>query len=67
MTTRSKTTKTARKLERLYNTKAHGTKHSTVMRLLHNVGLEGTIQQLEAWGMTPNADPAPAGGDGDAP
>jgi hypothetical protein len=51
--TRSNTTRTARKLERLYNTKAHGTKHATVMRLLHNVGLEGTIQQLEAWGMKP--------------
>jgi hypothetical protein len=57
MTTRSKTTKTARQLERLYNTKAHGTKHGTVMRLLHNVGLEGTIRQLEAWGMKPGAEP----------
>ena len=54
MTTRSKTTTTARQLERLYNTKAHGTKHGTVMRLLHNVGLEKTIEQLEAWGMKAN-------------
>lgn len=48
-------TREARRLERLYNTKAHGTKHATVMRLLHNHGLEGTIVQLESWGMRPSA------------
>lgn len=53
---RSSMTREARRLERLYNTKAHGTKHGTVMRLLHNVGLEKTIEQLEAWGMKPVAD-----------
>lgn len=50
---RSNTTKTARRLEKLYDTKAHGTKHSTVMSLLRDKGLEGTMVQLEAWGMKP--------------
>lgn len=54
MSGRSSMTKEARRIERLYGTKAHGTKHGTVMRLLHNVGLEGCIQQLEAWGLKPN-------------
>jgi hypothetical protein len=53
---RDATTRTARRLERLYETKKHGTKHATIMRLLHNVGLEGTIRQLEAWGMKPTGE-----------
>jgi hypothetical protein len=64
MSNRSSATKTARKLERLYDTKTHGTKHGTIMRLLHNVGLEGTIQQLEAWGMKPAAVAERHGKDG---
>ena len=53
MGNRSAATREARRLERLYDTKAHGTKHSTILRLLHDVGLEKTIEQLEAWGMRP--------------
>ena len=30
-----------------------------VMRLLHNVGLEKTIEPLEAWGMKPNENARP--------
>ena len=52
MTNRSRTTKEARKL---YGTKAQGTSHQTVMNLLHERGLDGTIAQLEAWGMRPIA------------
>lgn len=51
MANQSSRTKEARRIERLYNTKAHGTKHGTVMRLIENHGIEGCIQQLEAWGM----------------
>ena len=58
MTQRSRATKDARRLERLYRTKEHGTGHQTVLRLLRERGLEGAIQQLEAWGMKPS------GGDG---
>lgn len=50
---RSQTTKDARRLEKLYGTKEHGTSHSTVHRLVSERGLEGAIQQLEAWGMKP--------------
>jgi hypothetical protein len=53
MTNRSAASKGARKLEKLYNTKGHGTKHSTVLRLVEERGLEGAIQQLESWGMAP--------------
>jgi hypothetical protein len=51
MTNRGHDVKDARKLEKLYATKAHGTKHSTVLRLVREKGLEGAIEQLEAWGM----------------
>lgn len=61
---RDSTTREARRLERLYQTKKHGTKHGTVMRLLHNVGLEGAILQLEAWGMKPDSAPPSGGADG---
>jgi len=58
---RSTATKTARKLEKLYRTKEHGTKHTTVLRLLTERGLDGTIEQLEAWGMVANgADDPPS-------
>jgi hypothetical protein len=46
----------ARQLERLYRTKEHGTGHQTVLRLIRERGLDGAIQQLEAWGMKPEAD-----------
>lgn len=58
---RNSTTREARRLEHLYQTKKHGTKHGTVMRLLHNVGLEGAIRQLEAWGMKPDGVPSGSG------
>jgi len=58
MTQRSHATKDARRLERLYRTKEHGTAHQTVLRLIRECGLEGAIQQLEVWGMKPS------GGDG---
>jgi hypothetical protein len=61
---RSSTTREARRLERLYQTKKHGTKHGTIMRLLHNVGLEGAIAQLEAWGMKPTELPTNTREDG---
>jgi hypothetical protein len=51
MTNRSHTTKDARKLEKLYDTKSHGVSHSTVLRLIQERGLDGAIEQLEAWGM----------------
>jgi GH24 family phage-related lysozyme (muramidase) len=54
MSNRSHETKDARKLEKLYNTKEHGTSHSTVMRLIREKGLEGAMAQLESWGMKPN-------------
>ncbi len=56
MTNRSHATKDARKLEKLYRTKEHGTKHTTVLRLISEHGLEGAMRQLEAWGMTPVVD-----------
>lgn len=49
----------ARRIERLYATKEHGTSHSTVLRLLRDQGAEATIAQLEAWGMRPQVDPVP--------
>lgn len=52
MTNRSHDTKDARKIEKLYNTKGHGTSHSTVLRLIRERGLDGAISQLESWGMT---------------
>ena len=51
MSHRSTATRNARRLERLYQTKAHGVKHMTVLRLLSERGLDGAIEQLEAWGM----------------
>jgi hypothetical protein len=51
MTSRSTETKNARKLERLYRTKEHGTKHTTVLNLIRDHGLDGAMAQLEAWGM----------------
>ncbi len=51
MTNRSHDSKDARKLEKLYDTKRHGTNHSTVLRLIQEKGLDGAIEQLEAWGM----------------
>ena len=51
MSDRSRTTKDARRLEKVYDTKAHGTKHRTVMQLIHDRGLDGAIEQLEAWGL----------------
>jgi len=49
--------KEARRLEKLYDTKAHGTGHQTVLRLIREKGLDGAIAQLEAWGMKPNGNP----------
>jgi hypothetical protein len=57
MSNRSTATKNARRLEKLYGTKAHGVKHMTVLRLVNERGLDGAIEQLEAWGMVANADP----------
>jgi hypothetical protein len=57
---RSTATKTARKLEKLYQTKKHGTNHMTVLRLLAERGLDGTIEQLEAWGMVANGADDPS-------
>ena len=51
MSHRSTATRNARRLERLYQTKAHGVKHMTVLSLLSERGLDGAIEQLEAWGM----------------
>lgn len=59
MSNQSHRTKTARKLEKLYATKAHGTKHGTIMRLLENHGLDGCINQLEAWGLRPCMNTSP--------
>lgn len=53
MGNQSRETKDARDLERLYDTKAYGTKHQTVLRLVRERGLEGAMAQLEAWGMVP--------------
>ena len=57
MTTSSSASKHARRLEKLYNTKAHGTKYMTVLRLVEERGVEGAIKQLEAWGMKPTVNP----------
>ena len=46
-------TRDARAIEVLYDTKAHGTGHQTVVRLIQERGLDGAIEQLEAWGMKP--------------
>jgi hypothetical protein len=51
VTDRSRDTKDARKIEKLYDTKAYGTKHSTVVRLIREKGLEGAMTQLEEWGL----------------
>ncbi len=51
MTSRGTASKQARMLEKVYETKKHGTKHMTVLRLVQEQGLEGAIDQLEAWGM----------------
>ena len=48
--------KDARRLEKLYDTKARGTTHTTVLRLIRERGIEGAIAQLEAWGMRPVMD-----------
>jgi len=53
MSNRSRATKDARKLEKLYGTKARQIAHSTILRLIRERGLDGAIQQLEAWGLTP--------------
>lgn len=52
MGNQSAPTKRARELEKLYDTKAHGTNHTTVLRLVLDHGFEGAAKQLEAWGMT---------------
>jgi len=54
MTNRGNDSKEARKLEKLYRTKEHGTGHQTVLRLIREKGLDGAIAQLEAWGMKPD-------------
>jgi hypothetical protein len=59
MSGQSHRTKTARKLEKLYSTKAHDVKHQTIMRLLEDRGLDGTINQLEAWGLRPCTGTSP--------
>lgn len=51
MSHHSKETREARRIERLYSTKANGCAHSTVIRLLREQGTEGCLRQLEAWGM----------------
>lgn len=43
----------ARRLEKLYGTKAHGTSYQTVLNLVRERGLDGAIKQLEEWGMKP--------------
>lgn len=60
MSRQAKDTREAKRLERLYGTKAQGTSHTTVLRLVRDRGLEGAIAQLEAWGMKPTE--AKAGG-----
>lgn len=56
MSNRSRETKDARSLEKLYQTKANGVKHMTVLRLVTERGLDGAIEQLEAWGMVANGE-----------
>lgn len=51
MTNRGRDTKDARKLEKLYDTKAHGVKHMTVLNLVREHGLDLAMEQLEAWGL----------------
>jgi hypothetical protein len=43
----------ARRLEKLYDTKANGIRHSTILHLIQERGLNGTIVQLESWRMKP--------------
>lgn len=53
MSGRSQSTRDARRLERLYGTKAGGTNHYTVLRLIRQRGLDGAIEELEAMGFRP--------------
>ena len=54
MSNRSQATRDARRIEKLYKTKEHGTKHQTVLHLIQERGVDGCIEQLEAWGMSPS-------------
>ena len=59
MANRTTAQRDARRLEKLYATKEHGTKYTTVLRLVVERGLEGAIRQLEDWGLTPKAEHGP--------
>ena len=50
MTRKTSAQSNARELEKLYATKARGTKYQTVLRLVRTVGYAGAAAQLEAWG-----------------
>ena len=53
MTTRSTESRNARRLERLYGTKASGIQYTTVLRLIRDRGLDGAMLELESRGLKP--------------
>jgi hypothetical protein len=53
MSNRTTAQRNARRLMKVYDVKAHGSCYTTVLRLVREQGLDGAIEQLEAWGMKP--------------